>query len=239
MTPRRPQPDEPASQLRRIPIREGGEPLLDPLELAPELYWVPKHPVFAYPRVRLARAGLIRKLAQAAASLPAGVRLAVVECWRAPFIQRQMHARTKAALAERHPEWPSWTLSRMANRYSAPLDPRAPPPHSTGGAVDVHVVDAEGLPLDMVSPYGIVDRAAMASTARGLSPTASENRRMLREAMLSAGLTNYPVEWWHWSYGDQAWAYRGGHEAALYGQVIPEELRDREYPFEVYPEPGW
>ena len=39
--------------------------------------------------------------------------------------------------------------------------------------------------------------------------------------MSSTGLTNYPSEYWHWSYGDQGWAYRGGHPAALYGMIEP------------------
>jgi D-alanyl-D-alanine dipeptidase len=39
--------------------------------------------------------------------------------------------------------------------------------------------------------------------------------------MLGAGITNYPSEYWHWSYGDQGWAYRGGEPNALYGAITP------------------
>ena len=40
-------------------------------------------------------------------------------------------------------------------------------------------------------------------------------------ALVSAGLTNYPSEYWHWSYGDQGWAYRGGLPNAIYGATTP------------------
>ena len=58
-------------------------------------------------------------------------------------------------------------------------------------------------------------------------------RALLRGAMARSGLTNYPAEWWHWSYGDQAWAYRGGHPAALYGAIEPENLKDADFTFHV------
>ena len=29
----------------------------------------------------------------------------------------------------------------------------------------------------------------------------------------------YPGEWWHYSYGDQAWAVYRGENAALYGGI--------------------
>ena len=42
----------------------------------------------------------------------------------------------------------------------------------------------------------------------------------LGAALLEGGLTNYPSEYWHWSYGDQGWAYRTGANQALYGVTL-------------------
>lgn len=237
--PRSPSPAEPVSELRRIPIRENGEPLVDFLELCPELYWVPRHPVFEYERFRLLRRTPAEMLARAQARLPEGIRLAVVEGWRPPEIQRRMHEETRARLRGEHPHWSDRHLTREANRFSAPMDPRVPPPHTTGGAVDLHLTDADGEILDFISPYSLMDRHGTPRDAKGLSAEARRNRKLLREVLEAVGLTNYPSEWWHWSYGDQGWAYRGGHLHAVYAATEPADLAGRDFTLHPRREPGW
>jgi D-alanyl-D-alanine dipeptidase len=232
-------PDEPVSALRHIPIHDNGEPLVEFLKLCPQIYWVPQHPVFHYHRYQLARKSLAEMLCQAATSLPRGIRLAVVEGWRPPEIQRQMHAATRERLRREHPEWTPQHISRTANRFSAPMDERVPPPHTTGGAVDLHLVRDDGELLDFYSPYALMDPRGARMNARGLSAQASRNRELLRTTLEATGLTNYPSEWWHWSYGDQGWAYRGGHPSALYAAIQPAEFADAEFRFEVRAEPGF
>ncbi len=65
-----------------------------------------------------------------------------------------------------------------------------------------------------------------------------ENPEVFESEMLAAGFTNYPAEWWHWSYGDQAWAYRGGHEAACYGAVEPDGTSAFDLAFKIRDDPG-
>lgn len=232
-------PDEPVSAMRPIPIRDNGEPLVDFIELCPDLFWVPRHPVFDYHRFRLNRLSVARMLCAAASRLPAGLRLAVVEGWRPPEIQRQMHRATRERLRRENPDWSAQKLGRTANRFSAPMDRHAPPPHTTGGAVDVHLVDAAGEILDFVSPYTLMDPHGAPAAAPRLTPEARRNRELLQEAMSSAGFTNYAAEWWHWSYGDQGWAYRGGHAEAVYAAIEPEGLADVDLTFTVREEPGF
>nr|WP_249190190.1 M15 family metallopeptidase [Burkholderia sp. AU32357] len=33
------------------------------------------------------------------------------------------------------------------------------------------------------------------------------------------GFTNYPSEWWHWSFGDRYWAVMQNESHAIYGPV--------------------
>lgn len=237
--PARISPVEPASHLRHIPIRDIGEPLVALEEHAPSCYWVPRHPVFAYHRIPVGRLGLVTRLEAAAKSLPDGYRLAIVECWRAPEIQQQMRQATFDRLRAANPQWSPQRLGREVSRFSAPIDKKAPPPHSTGGAVDVHLVGADDKPLDFFSPFEMTDPRAAPAFQKGLSHEAERNRAILREAMLGAGLTNYPSEWWHWSFGDQAWAYRGGHETAIYSAIRPEGLTDADLEFSVHETPGF
>src|SRR5262249_48323751 len=119
-----------------------------------------------------------------------------------------------------HPEWGDTQLKRVVNRYVAPPDAVVPPPHSTGGAIDIFLVDGNGNRLDQHSPYEPFDPRSYLFNPPGLTPEALRNRTLLREALLGTGLTNYPSEWWHWSYGDQGWAYRAGDgRAAIYGRL--------------------
>lgn len=39
------------------------------------------------------------------------------------------------------------------------------------------------------------------------------------DALANAGLSNYPKEYWHWSYGDIQWAKRAGEKTAIYGVI--------------------
>jgi zinc D-Ala-D-Ala dipeptidase len=38
----------------------------------------------------------------------------------------------------------------------------------------------------------------------GLDGRVRHSRGVLAAALHSVGFVNYPTEWWHWSYGDQA-----------------------------------
>lgn len=224
--------DEPISELIRIPIRECGEPLV-PLPFSGALYWAPEHPVFDYLRFQLARQSVADMLAAAAASLPRRIRLAVVEGWRPPQIQRLMRDETLRRLRADCPDLGEADLQELVDRFSAPMDPDVPPPHTTGGAVDVHLAGSAGEMLDFMTPYTLIDPRGAPADAAGLTPEAEANRGLLRAAMLGAGFTNYPQEWWHWTYGDQSWAYRGGHAAAIYGAVEPPGLEDADFSFAV------
>jgi D-alanyl-D-alanine dipeptidase len=110
-------------------------------------------------------------------------------------------------------------LDRVPNMDSAPPGAVSPPPHLTGGAVDLEIVDESGARLDFSSPYDILDARQAAPNAAGLSSTARENRALLRRVVEPTGLTNYVAEWWHWSYGDAGWALRVGAPHAIYDRI--------------------
>lgn len=218
---RLPSPSEPVTELRRIPIVECGEPLASFLGMGERI--VQDRPVFAYTRATMARKTVVQMLSRAADALPPGYRLGIIEGWRPAYIQRRMYLAVWRWFEGRNPDWSHTKLRRVVNRFTAPLDARVPPPHTTGGAVDVRLLNEEGEQCDCRSPFEPFDTAAYPMNAKGLSQLARENRMILARAMTEGGLTNYPSEYWHWSYGDQGWAYRGGHGHAIYGPVAPPE----------------
>jgi D-alanyl-D-alanine dipeptidase len=223
MDQRSPSPAEPVSRLRHVRIVECGDELVDFLNLCPDLRLDP--PRYRYRRETLLRRSVAEKLCEANRRLSEGnrgFRLAVIEGWRAPHIQRRMYRALWNWFSAQNPDWSIHRLRRVVNRFSAPDDPRVPPPHTTGGAVDVMLADFSGQLLDHSSPYDPYDPDCYLFDTPALSETARQTRAILAEALLSTGLTNYPSEYWHWSYGDQGWAYRGGHLHACYGAIQPQ-----------------
>lgn len=108
-------------------------------------------------------------------------------------------------------------------------DPATPPPHSTGSAMDITLADEYGREVDMGSaidegaPPAAPDYFATASDEAGRK--AHQNRELLREIMLAEGFHQHPGEWWHFSRGDQLWAWlerEKGHNPkanAIYGRA--------------------
>lgn len=232
-------PEEPVSQLRRVPIRECGEAMYRVDEVCPSIWWVAEHPVFSYERSKWARLTVLQMLERASGLLPSGMRLGLVEAWRHPGIQAAMYAASRKRIEAEFPHWTRSQITRRVNRFSAPPDPRVPPPHTTGGAVDVTLIREDGFPVDFTSPYDPFDPAGALSRAKGLGSEASSNRELLWSVMGEVGFTNYPAEWWHWSFGDPGWAYRGGHESAIYGGCAPEDASGAAPEFTVRSAPVW
>ncbi len=213
---------EPVTELRRVKIVENGEELVDFLRLCSELKL--DRPRFNYRRETLLRRSVAEMLRDANLSLMnKGYRIQVIEGWRAPLIQRRMFAAVWEHMQKHHPDWSETKLRRTVNQFTAPMNPRVPPPHTTGGAIDVALTDLAGNEMDVISPYLIHDINGYFTDAPRLTDEARKHRDLLGEAMLRTGLTNYPSEYWHWSYGDQGWAYRGGKEHAIYDSITPPD----------------
>ncbi|MGL5080725.1 MAG: M15 family metallopeptidase [Microcoleaceae cyanobacterium] len=91
------------------------------------------------------------------------------------------------------------------------LDPATPPPHSTGAAVDITLTNARGIPIEMgspideISPRSFPDHFSQSSDFQ--EQVYHQNRQYLAQIMGAAGFRQHPNEWWHFSYGDQLWAW--------------------------------
>ena len=91
------------------------------------------------------------------------------------------------------------------------LNRKMPPPHSTGAAVDVTIINDQGETLDM---GGKIDELSERSqpdfylgNQNGDSQQYHFNRKLLNRTMVNAGFMRHPREWWHFSLGDQMWAW--------------------------------
>lgn len=103
------------------------------------------------------------------------------------------------------------------------LDAKTPPPHSTGAAVDVTLVDGDGQIVNMGSPIDeLSERSHPDYYTNSQQPAAQKyhaHRQLLCDVMLKAGFQRNPKEWWHFCYGDQMWAWLNNQPQACYGRV--------------------
>lgn len=218
---------EPIAALNRIHILEyaqdwtAREPLVDIRTYCPNVRFAEKICPFLRQRV----ADMVNV---AQDSLPGGFEFKVATALRTFSMQQSGWDRYFARMREEHPTWPLSALRRATNKYHAPYDQKAPPGHCTGGAVDVVLVDANGQPVDVTSPTEGWDAAytwsdRLASESRG-------NRMIMVEAMLAAGFSNCRDEYWHYSWGDSAWAVRVGEFECPYGWAHPPVCLETDFP---------
>ena len=70
--------------------------------------------------------------------------------------------------------------------------------HNQGVAVDLTLIHLpSGLPIDMGTPFDTFSDAAHTANATG---AVKQSRDRFVEVMASEGFTNYPMEWWHFTY---------------------------------------
>ena len=98
-----------------------------------------------------------------------------------------------------------------------------PPPHSTGAAVDLTLVDKSGTLFDMGCDIDQMDDTAVPDYfQKGTNQKEKDchiRRKILQEAMNKFDFAQHPNEWWHFSYGDQLWAWKNNKKKAIYGKV--------------------
>lgn len=210
---------ESTEAVNAVRVLDCGEPLVDVRHIQPPLAFAQAHPWGArFRRQFFVRKGVAARLVRAQSLLPQGHRLLIIECYRPRMVQRRLFAGLYFYLWTLYPDWDEQQLREAANVLIADPDIDAPAPHSTGGAVDLTLADPSGRPVEMCAPLGWTEASAPTICDR-ITPEARANRQLMIDALTEAGLTNYPGEWWHWSYGEPGWAVRVGGNTAVYGPV--------------------
>jgi len=132
-------------------------------------------------------AGKLVVAAQTLRSAHPDYKLLILDALRPRSIQRVLWAHVKGKPEQRY----------VANPDAGSL-------HNYGFAVDLTVVDGQGLELDMGTPYDNFTELAQPRfeakfLASGkLNPAQIANRNILRTAMTAAGFVQLPHEWWHY-----------------------------------------
>ncbi|MGR5092517.1 M15 family metallopeptidase [Vibrio maritimus] len=172
------------------------------------------------------RRSVLERLLIAQKELPPGLALRLYEGYRSPEFQETLFQQQLTRVASSNPGYSEREAYKAAACLVAPTKTFEgeilSPPHSTGGAVDVEIVDDEGKVIDFgmeIKDWIHVAPSLCETEAPNLSSQAAKNRAMLVSVMSKAGFVNYSREWWHFSFGDQYWAFIKDEAYALYAST--------------------
>lgn len=207
-----------------VPIVPSSEPIV-PIP-SPEFDLVDPHPYahlgapYGDKSPFYVRSGVLTQLRKAQAHLQQikpGWRIQIFDAYRPVAVQQFMVDYTlQTVLAAKG--WGdqatdvqrSQALQEVYQFWAMPnLDPLTPPPHSTGAAIDITLVDELGQPVDMGSAIDEISPRSFPDHFVGSldGDRFDQNRQLLNVVMTQAGFARHYHEWWHFSYGDQLWAW--------------------------------
>lgn len=89
--------------------------------------------------------------------------------------------------------------------------------HQTGGAIDITLVK-DGVELDMGTKYEEYNQRTITKN-KLISKEQKDNRKYLKKKLEKRGFSNFPAEWWHYSYGDRMWAAYTNKKECIYGYI--------------------
>ncbi len=225
---------------QQVPIQECGEALVAiPLE---QFAVVSPHPYaelgapYGHLSPYFLRQGVVTQLLQAQMHLQRqrpGWQLQIFDAYRPIPVQQFMVDYTFEQLAQAEGLDPAQVSDEVRSRLQTKViefwatpshNPQTPPPHSTGAAVDLSLVDADGEAVDMGSAIDEISPCSypnhFAEQTGAIAQRYHHHRSLLHEAMSAAGFQQHPNEWWHFSLGDQLWAWQlGKGTIAKYGNA--------------------
>jgi len=177
------------------------------------------------PYAMFARPELVLKLKNMLSVLPLHLGLAVYEAFRPVSLQQSYFISKAVALATQYPDLDNSQLYEETSKWVAPFLDGLIPPHCTGGAIDLVLVDLSNHRFADMGKFGVLwgENKVSATLADGLTPQQKQNRLHFINAAVYAGLKNYAKEYWHLSYGDQMWGKLTG-QLALFGPVRNPEF---------------
>ena len=194
-------------EIMKIPIEDNGEELVNLREynkdIIIDIEEESKSAQNLPDDVCFVRETMALMLSKAQSLLPTNLRLKIIDGFRPMSAQKKIYSQVFEELKSKNPDLSDKNLEKETDKFVA--NPKIVPFHTTGGAVDLTLADAEGNELDLGIPLNTISDKSF-TNSQDISKEAKRNRNILIETMKDAGFVNYPLEFWHWSYGDRYWA---------------------------------
>jgi len=210
-------------QVLSIPAVENGDPMFDLCEQK-IIAFGPSPEIPNNTDYTKMRKTVYEKLLQAQSLLPQGLRLCLYEGYRSLTLQNMLFTNRYNQIKAHCPNWSEQQVFEETTKLVSPVinidGTKNIPPHSTGGAIDVYLINDQGEPVEMgIHPSRWtedMDGSLSLTFSEKISNEAKHNRSIMNNVLESVEFVNYPTEYWHWSYGDRYWAYHIGHPHAIY-----------------------
>lgn len=173
------------------------------------------------------RKTVYEKLLHAQELLEPGMYFCLYECYRSLSLQKMLFDNRFKIIQLLNPKWSHEKIFTETTKMVSPVinldGSKNIPPHSTGAAIDVYLIDGDGDALDMgIHPKDWIedtDDSISFTESNKISSEAKKNRQIMTNALSQVGFVNYPTEYWHWSYGDRYWAYHVKQTRAIYDTI--------------------
>ena len=154
------------------------------------------------------RSGLLSRLSLAHEALPGGFGIAIFDAWRPLALQQELFD-----------AFGDFSVGNGMSAVAAPSsDPFTPPPHLTGGAVDL-TLTWRGAPLALGTSFDDFTNKARTNAFEHEPGPVRSLRRLLYWSLHAQGLVVLAEEWWHFEYGTRLWS-RVVDRPALYTSAV-------------------
>jgi D-alanyl-D-alanine dipeptidase len=211
-------------RILEIPIQDNQEPMVNLINQS-EIVCGPSPEIPNNTDYTKMRKTVYEKLIQAQKLLPTGLSFCLYEAYRSLSLQKMLFDTRYAKVKALHPDWQHPQIFAETIKLVSPMinldGSNNIPPHSTGGAIDVYLLDDQGEYVEMgIHPKDWMsdqDGSLSLSASQVISAEAKKNRKIMHDVLLAVGFVNYGTEYWHWSYGDRYWAYYQNKPHAIYG----------------------
>jgi len=180
---------------------------------------------------------ILEKLLVALSFLPEQYGLMIWDVYRPRAVQKKLFEWMYQQIKKHYPALSNEeTLSETKKYMSLPsaVGDSYCPPHLSGGAIDLTLFDLNTkLEIDMGTAFDDFTERAHRDYFENQSVLSEDekiiqkNRKFLRYAMESAGLTSYQYEWWHYDFGNIFWQQATGKSA-----IFDPLFGDLEWPTE-------
>ncbi|MBL3285264.1 D-alanyl-D-alanine dipeptidase domain protein [Rickettsiales endosymbiont of Paramecium tredecaurelia] len=199
-----------------VDLLEINNPRIQPLSTIDSGY---QNTYKGFSKVRL---GLYKRLVKMLEFLPRNVGIAYFEGLRPLWKQKEYFDKKFKEILSKIPD-PELAYRETTKHVSPFIDNI--PTHATGAAIDITLFKINKDVKTMLN-MGMFDtiyghNPAQETFSENTTKEQRENRLILLNAAVKSDLVNYGFEWWHYSYGDKAWAYVKAKKA-MYGLAVEQ-----------------
>ncbi len=207
-----------------IPIKENHDPFID-LRDQNSIAFGPSPEIPNNTDYTKVRQSVYQKLLEAQKLLPSNLKFCLYEGYRSLQLQEKIFNDRYSELKKKYAAWSYEELFIETTKFVSPVinldGSRNIPPHGSGAAIDIYLINEKGEIVDMGINVGDwmkdLDGSLCQTSSTKISAQAKKYRIIMSDVLIKVGFVNYPTEYWHWSYGDRYWAYHTKASYAFFG----------------------